>query len=73
MLEVKIDVASERARLQKEISRIEGEISRANAKLDNPNFVERAPPAVVAQERERLAAFEATLKKLKDQLGKLGT
>ena len=73
MLEVKIDVASERARLQKEISRIEGEIARAKAKLDNPNFVERAPPAVVAQERERLAAFEATLKKLKDQLGKLGT
>jgi len=72
MLEVKIDVASERARLQKEISRTEGEIARAKAKLDNPNFVERAKPEVVAQERERLAAFEAKLKKLKDQLDKLG-
>jgi len=72
MLEVKIDVASERARLLKETSRIEGEITKAKAKLDNPNFVERAKPAVVTQERERLAAFEATLKKLKDQLDKLG-
>jgi valyl-tRNA synthetase len=72
MLNVKVDVAAERARLQKEIARVEGEIARASAKLTNPSFVERAPPAVVAQERERLAVFEATLKKVKDQLGKLG-
>src|SRR5258705_8263413 len=72
MLEVKIDVASERARLQKEISRIEGEFAKAKAKLENPNFVARAPAPVVAQERERLAVFDATRKKLKDQLNKLG-
>jgi valyl-tRNA synthetase len=72
LLNVKVDVAAERARLQKEIARVEGEIAKASAKLANPSFVERAPPAVVAQERERLAVFEATLKKLKDQLGKLG-
>jgi valyl-tRNA synthetase len=72
MLDVKIDVAAERARLQKEIARVESEIAKASAKLANPSFVERAPPAVVAQERERLAAFKATLKKLKDQLDKLG-
>jgi valyl-tRNA synthetase len=71
MLNVKIDVAAERARLQKEISRVEAEIAKANAKLSNPNFVQRARAAVVTQERERLAAFLATLEQLKDQLGKL--
>src|SRR5260221_10599832 len=68
MLQVTVDVATELARLQKEISRLEGEMAKANAKLANPNFVERAPPAVVAQEKERLATFLATLEQLKSQL-----
>jgi valyl-tRNA synthetase len=72
LLDVKIDVAAERGRLQKEISRIEGEISKATVKLSNPNFVERAPAEVVAQMKERLANFTATLQKLKAQLDQLG-
>ncbi len=68
---IEVDVAAERARLQKEISRLEGEIAKANAKLSNPSFVGRAPSAVVAQEKERLANFSATLGKLKPQLDKL--
>jgi valyl-tRNA synthetase len=71
MLEIKVDVEAEKARLQKEIARIEAEAAKARAKLSNASFVERAPAAVVAQEKDRLAGFEATLEKLRTQLARL--
>jgi valyl-tRNA synthetase len=72
MLKIEIDKAAERERLQKEISRLEGEIAKAESKLANAGFVARAPAQVVAQEKERLAAFGTTLENLKPQLAKLG-
>ena len=71
MLHIKVDIAAELARLEKESARVAGEVEKARTKLDNPGFVERAPAAVVAQERERLASFEATLAQLHGQLEKL--
>ena len=72
MLKIEIDKATERERLQKEIFRLEGEIARAEGKLANEGFVARAPAQVVAQEKERLAAFATTLENLRPQLAKLG-
>jgi valyl-tRNA synthetase len=71
MLEVKVDAAAERERLGKEVARLETEIARAQAKLENPKFVERAPAAVVEQERERVKDFGSTLEKVRSQLATL--
>jgi valyl-tRNA synthetase len=70
-LEVQVDVAAEAMRLDKEIQRLAGEIAKAEAKLGNASFVERAPAAVVAQERERLAGFRQTLDRYRDQRARL--
>ncbi|HPG61319.1 MAG TPA: class I tRNA ligase family protein, partial [Casimicrobium sp.] len=72
MLEVKVDPVQERARLDKEIARLTGEVAKAEAKLGNPAFADKAPPAVVAQERERLAGFVSTLEKMTAQRKHLG-
>ena len=71
MLHVEIDVAAERIRLDKEIARLEGEIAKANGKLSNASFVERAPAAVVEQEKARMAQFGETLQKVREQRAKL--
>ena len=55
-----------------EAKRLEGEIAKANGKLNNQNFVAKAPPAVIEQEKQRAADFGATLAKVKEQLARLG-
>ncbi len=71
-LYMEVDVDAEKARLSKEIARLEGEIARANGKLNNEAFVAKAPPAVIEQERKRVAEFAATVAKLTEQIAKLG-
>ena len=65
---MEVDVAAEKIRLSKEVARLEGEIGKANGKLSNEAFVAKAPPAVIDQERKRVADFEANLSKMKSQL-----
>jgi len=70
-LKIEIDISAERQRLKKEIARLESEIAKAITKLANPAFVKHAPSQVIAQEKERVANFGATLEKLTTQLQKL--
>jgi valyl-tRNA synthetase len=69
---VEVDVAAEKARLGKEVTRLEGELVKASARLSNEAFVAKAPPAVLEQEKKRMADFTATLEKLRSQLVRLG-
>ena len=68
---VQVDIAAEGARLDKEIARLTAEVARAEGKLGNASFVERAPAAVVAQERARVADFRQALERLRDQRARL--
>lgn len=69
---VEVDLAAEKARLNKEVARLENEITKTQSKLANEAFVKKAPPAVLAQENTRLTDNTATLEKIKEQLQRLG-
>ena len=66
-----IDKAAELARLEKEIQRIENELPRIEGKLSNAAFVDKAPPEVIAKEREKQAALQSSLLSLNEQLLKI--
>ena len=66
-----IDVEAERARLLKQQDKVKANLQRASGKLDNENFVNNAPAAVVTQERARVVEFKKTIAQLSEQLKKL--
>ena len=66
-----IDVDAERARLAKAIDAGEKDLRRTEAKLANENFIAKAPPAVVAKERNKHERLRGELGALKDQLSRL--
>jgi valyl-tRNA synthetase len=68
-----IDVAAERARLAKDLGAAQKELQQNSAKLTNPAFTEKAPDAVVAKVRARLAAAEADIARITAQLAGLPT
>ena len=62
-----IDKDAELARIDKEIDRRRKDRSRAEKKIDNPDFVGKAPAAVVQKERAKLPEIDSALEKLKAQ------
>jgi valyl-tRNA synthetase len=66
-----IDVAAERARLAKDLAAAQKERDVNNTKLLNDNFVSRAPEAVIAKVRDRLAAAQADIERISAALDAL--
>jgi valyl-tRNA synthetase len=66
-----IDLAAERARLEKEIVKVEADIRRVDAKLGNADFIARAPEEVVEGEREKREEAQARKAKIIEALERL--
>ncbi len=62
-----VDLAEEKARLEKDLKEAESHIERLE-KLLGSDFANKAPEAVVQKERDKLAAYKDTAEKLKAQL-----
>ncbi|CAM2817517.1 valine--tRNA ligase [Weissella confusa] len=70
-LEELIDLDEEIARLQGDLKKFAGEVKRAEGKLGNEKFVNNAPETVVAEEREKLADWQAKLAATESRLEEL--
>ncbi len=67
------DVDAELGRIAKRKGKVAQELARCEAKLANPNFAGNAPPEVVAQERDRIAAFSSELAQLEEQAARVAS
>jgi valyl-tRNA synthetase len=68
-----IDFAKERVRLEKELKKAQEEIARFDAKLNNADFVARAPEEVIDEQKEKRADAAAMAEKLVDAVRRLSS
>ncbi|MGI9508381.1 MAG: valine--tRNA ligase, partial [Geminicoccaceae bacterium] len=66
-----IDLDQERQRLDKELSKTLVDLAKIEKKLANPQFLDRAPADVVAEQRTRQADMERSREKLRDALARI--
>ena len=66
-----VDLAAERARLDKEMAKADADIARVDGKLGNANFVARAPEEVVEEEKEKRAEAVGRKAKIAEALERL--
>jgi valyl-tRNA synthetase len=66
-----VDLAAERARLEKELGKIAADIDRVDRKLSNADFIARAPEEVVEEQRERREEAAARAAKVREALERL--
>ncbi len=63
-----IDIDVEIDRLTKQINAYKGRLKNVNNKLNNKNFVDRAPKAVVSNEKTKQKQYQSTLEKIENNL-----
>jgi valyl-tRNA synthetase len=66
-----IDVAAEQARLTKALEKTRKELAKVEGKLNNENFVSKAPDEVIAKEREKADGYAHSVRELEQQLEQL--
>jgi valyl-tRNA synthetase len=66
-----VDLGKERLRLTKEAAEAEGEVEKIMKKLGNEQFLARAKPEVVEEQRERLADAQTALDRVRTALSRL--
>ena len=65
-----VDLDEERSRLEKELADIERQRKRVQDLLSSP-FAQKAPPDIVQKERDKLAVFDETVQKLREQINSI--
>ncbi|MFQ5631658.1 MAG: valine--tRNA ligase, partial [bacterium] len=66
-----IDIEVEKSRLLKEKTRLEGQVASLQRKLQNQDFLSKAPKNVVENEQRKLHDFEQALVKIENNLAQL--
>jgi len=67
-----VNEGAEKARIQKQIADLEKSVATLEARLANPGYADRAPPAMVQQSRDQLAKVQGDLAAARASLAKLG-
>jgi len=66
-----IDMAAEKRRLAKEIEKADSDLKKMDAKLSNPQFMERAKEEAIEEAKDRKAELEAEIKRFSAALRRL--
>jgi valyl-tRNA synthetase len=72
VLDTPADSVAERGKLDKERAKLDKDRDHLAQKLANPQFLERAPAAVLEKDRARLAEIESAIARLNTALARLG-
>ncbi len=63
-----VDIDREIARLGRDLAKARDEFERSKRKLEDRNFVKKAPPEIVAREREKLAEYREKISGIEERL-----